>query len=96
MLSLIILILGIVSLFKPEVLLSKKMKEKCNEEQKKILAKNLRKIDFSLILLLEYHEISKYYKNIETIYLIILLILFFVLVLPASKEIQKIKKELNK
>lgn len=44
MLNLILIIMLIISLFKPDILLAKKLKEKANDEQKVILTKNLRKI----------------------------------------------------
>ena len=41
MIDLILIIMLIVSLAKPDILLSKKMKEKATDEQKNILTKNL-------------------------------------------------------
>ncbi len=52
MIDLILIIMIIVSLAKPDILLSKKMKEKANEEQKNILTKNYyknKKLKFSNI-----------------------------------------------
>lgn len=95
MLDLILIIMLIVSLFKPDILLSKKMKEKANDEQKKVLTKNLRKIYAILVGIFESLSIRSYNQGIGTILTIVFLILFFVISLPATKENSKIKKELN-
>lgn len=94
MLDLILIIMLIVSLFKPDVLLSKKMKEKANDEQKKILTKNLRKIYTITVALLESAALIRYTQALGSILAIVFIILFFVISLPAIKENSKITKEL--
>lgn len=97
MIDLILIIMLIVSLFKPDVLLSKKMKERATDEQKKILTKNLRKIYAILVVTFESAALRRYTETefVGTIVLIVFLILFFVIALPAIKENLKITKELN-
>ena len=95
MLDLILIIMLILSLFKPDVLLTKKMKEKANEEQKEILTKNLRKTYAVIIATFESIALMRYTEIIGGILTIVCLILFFVVSLPAKKEISKITKELD-
>lgn len=95
MIDLILIIMLIISLFKPDVLLSKKIKEKANDEQKKILTKNLRKIYAIMIALLESVALIRYTEFVGIILAIVCIILFFVISLPAIKENSKITKELN-
>ena len=95
MLDLILIIMLIVSLSKPEVLLSKKIKEKANEEQKNMLAKNLRKQYATLIGLIESASLMRYNETIGAILAIICIILFFKVFLPAKKENDAILKELE-
>ena len=94
MLDLILIIVLIVSLSKPDVLLSKKMKEKANDEQKAILTKNLRKQYAILVGLLESTALIRYIGIIGTIIAIIFIVLFFKVALPAIKENSEIVKEL--
>ena len=96
MINLILLIMLIVSLGKPDVLLSRKIKEKANDEQKIVLTKNLRKIYAILIGLLESVALLNYSEGIGIILSIVFLVLFFKISLPAIKENSKINKELNK
>ena len=95
MLDLILIILLIISLSKPDILLSKKMKEKANDEQKDILTKNSRKIYATMIALIECGSLMRYNETVGIILAIILIILFFVIALPAIKENSKITKEVN-
>lgn len=95
MLDLILIIMLIVSLFKPDVLLSKKMKEKANEEQKTVLINNLRKQYFVIVGLLESASLIRYFESIGIILAIVFLVLFFKVALPCIKETNKIAKELN-
>ena len=95
MLDLILIIMLIVSLANPDILLAKKIREKANEEQKKILAKNLRKIYAIVIGLLESMALMIYTQMIGIILGVIFLILFFIIALPAIKENAKITKELK-
>lgn len=95
MLDLILIIMLIVSLFKPEVLLSKKMKEKANEEQKIVLTNNLRKQYFVVVGLLESASLIRYFETIGIILAIVFIVLFFKVALPAIKETSEITKELN-
>ena len=90
-----IFIIIIVSLAKPDILLSKKMKEKANEEQKNILTKNLRKIYAIMVALFESLALMRYKETVGIILTIVFLILFFVISVPAIKENSKITKELN-
>ena len=104
MIDLILIIMLIVSLAKPDVLLSKKMKEKATDEQKKILTKNLRKI-YAIIVagievsfLMGHFESSAFMRQFEFVWIIlaiVFIILLFVVFLPAIKEFSRIKKELN-
>lgn len=101
MIELILIIILIISLFKPEILLSKKMKEKANEEQKKVLTKNLRKIFAIVIVPISFDPIEKLGIMRDTSFLgLILAIVFFVLVfavaLPAIQENNRIVKEIKK
>ena len=95
MIDLILIIIIIVSLAKPDILLSKKMKEKANEEQKNILTKNLRKIYAIMVALFESPALMRYKETVGIILTIVFLILFFVISVPAIKENSKITKELN-
>lgn len=95
MLDLILIIMLIISLFKPDILLSQKAKEVANEEQKKILIKNSRKIYVTMIATFESLAIMRYTEYVGMILAIIFIILFFVISIPAIKENKKIKKELN-
>ena len=95
MIDLILIIMLIVSLFKPDVLLSKKTKEVANEEQRKILIKNYRKIYAIMIATFESLALMRYTEYVGMILAIIFIILFFVISLPAVKENKKIQKELN-
>ena len=95
MIDLILIIMLIVSLSKPDILLSKKIKEKANDEQKNILTKNLRKIYAIMIALIESAALIRYTKVVGTVLEIVFIILFFVISLPAIKENLKITKELN-
>ena len=95
MIDLILIIIIIVSLAKPDILLSKKMKEKANEEQKNILTKNLRKIYSVIVALFESLALMRYKETVGIILTIVFLILFFVISVPAIKENSKITKELN-
>lgn len=95
MIDLILIIMLIVSLAKPDILLSKKMKEKANEEQKAILTKNIRKIYAIMVALFESVALMRYTEVIGIILTIAFIILFFVISLPAIKENSKITKELN-
>lgn len=95
MIDLILIIMIIVSLAKPDILLSKKMKEKAKEEQKNILTKNLRKIYAIMVALFESLALMRYQETVGIILVIVFLILFFVISVPAIKENSKITKELN-
>ena len=95
MIDLILIIIIIVSLAKPDILLSKKMKEKANEEQKNILTKNLRKIYAIMVALFESLALMRYKETVGIILTIVFLILFFVISVPVIKENSKITKELN-
>ena len=90
MLDLILIIFLIISIWKPEVLLAKKVREKADEEQKKILVKNLRKIYGVLIALLESAALMRYISVVGLVLVIVFLVLFFVFVVPAIKENRKI------
>ena len=95
MLDLVLIILLIISLAKPEILLSKKVREKANDEQKTVLAKNYRKIYAILIGLLESAAIIRYSDIIGMLLAIIFIVLFFVISLPALKENKKIVQDLK-
>lgn len=99
MLDLFLIIMLVISISKPDVLLSKKIKETANDEQKNILAKNLRKILGLMVATFECLALQRYVDNIfSTILLfvgIILLLLFFIFGIPAFKENKKIMKELK-
>ena len=95
MVDLILIIMLIVSLSKPDILLSKKMKERANDEQKIILTKNLRKIYAITVAFFESTALMRYTEILGAILAIVCIILFFVISLPAIKENSKIKKELE-
>lgn len=95
MIDLILIIMIIVSLAKPDILLSKKMKEKANEEQKNILTKNLRKIYLVIVALFESLALMRYTEIVGIILAIVFIILFIIISVPAIKENSKITKELN-
>lgn len=95
MVDLILIIMLIISLVNPDILLSKKIKEKANSEQKTILTKNLRKQYSILIASLESVALSHYIGVIGIILAIVFIVLFFTISLPAIKENSKILKELN-
>ena len=95
MIDLILIIMLIISLAKPDILLSKKIKEKANDEKKSILTKNIRKVYAITVALLESIALMRYTKFFGSILVILFIILFFVISLPAIKETSKITKELN-
>lgn len=95
MIDLILIIMIIVSLAKPDILLSKKMKEKANEEQKNILTKNLRKIYSVIVALFESLALMRYTEIVGIILAIVFIILVIIISVPAIKENSKITKELN-
>lgn len=95
MIDLILIIIIIISLAKPDILLSKKMKEKANEEQKNKFTKNLRKIYAIIVAMFESLAIRRYNEFFGIILANIFIILFFTISLPAIKENSKITKELN-
>lgn len=99
MIDLILIILLIISISKPDILLSKKVRDKANEEQKAILAKNIRKTYGFLIALIETTALCRYVDEeliiVLLIIAIILLVLFFIFALPGIKENRKILKDLK-
>lgn len=95
MIDLILIIMLIISIFKPDVLLAKNIKEKVSEEQKTILTKNLRKIYAITVATFESLALMRYTEFIGVILAFIFIILFFTISLPAIKGNSKITKELN-
>lgn len=95
MIDLILIIMLIISLFKPDVLLSKKIREKASEDQKITLTKNLRKIYAILVAVFESLALIRYTELLGIILSLVFIILFFTISLPAIKENSKITKELN-
>ncbi len=95
MLDLILIIMLIVSLSKPDVLLAKKLREKANEDQKKILVKNLRKIYVLMIATFESIALIRYTKIVGIVLAVIFVILFIIISIPAIKENRSIIKEIN-
>lgn len=95
MLDIILIVMILISLSKPDVLLSKKLKEKANEEQKNMLAKNLRKIYAIMVALIESMAIIRYTQIVGLIATAVFIILFIIISLPAIKENSKIMKELK-
>lgn len=96
MIDIILIIFLIVSWFKPEVLLSKKMKEKATEEEQKILVSNYKKYISCFILFLESYSIENNYSaGIGLILIIISFILLLKFGWPAIKENSKIVKEIK-
>lgn len=99
MIDLFLIILLIVSISKPDILLSKKVKERANEEQKNLLAKNIRKVYGILIAVIETMAIRRFVNEDFSIILliisIILLVLFFILAIPGIRENRKILKDLK-
>ena len=101
MIYLILIIMLIISISKPDVLLSKKIKVKASEEQNRILAKDLRKIyGFLIVAFVILRLITEYIDGIGgliciLIYVIIFLVLIFKILLPAKKEYSEITKGLK-
>ena len=95
MLDLFLIIMLIVSFSKPDVLLTKKMKEAANDEQKAILTKNFRKIYAVFIGLIESLSLIRYFAMVGIVLSVVCLVLVFVISIPAIKENNKIVKELN-
>lgn len=101
MLEILLVIMLIISLVKPESILSKKIKERANDEQKAILANNTRKI-FPFVFVgfeLTVGSLSRIISISETVKIILMiiwLICVFVIIWPIAKESSKIRKELNK
>lgn len=95
MIDFILIIMLIISLFKPDVLLAKKIKEKATEKQKTILTKNLRKIYAIMVATFESLALMRYTEFIGIILAVVFIILFFTISLPAIKENSKITKELK-
>ncbi len=106
MIDLILIILLIISLFKPDVLLAKRLKEMANEEQKALLVKNERKIYAILVAILESISLATYaltysptytliVRMVGIILTVVFIVLFFVISLPAVRENRKIVKEVT-
>ncbi len=99
MIDLILIILLIVSISKPDILLAKKVREKASEEQKNILVKNIRKTYGFLIATIETVALRRYVDDdlgiVLLIVTILLLVLFFVFALPGIKENRQILKDLK-
>ena len=95
MIVLILIIMLIISLFKPDILLSKTIKEKANDEQKVILTKNSRKFYSITIGLIESLALVRYNEMVGSILLIIFIVLLLKFGLPAIKENSQIQKELK-
>lgn len=95
MIDLILIIMLIVSLVKPEVLLSKKMKERATDEQKKVLTMNLRKIYAIMVAAIESVALTRYTEDLGIILVIASIVLFFIIALPAIKENSEIMKEVK-
>lgn len=95
MIDLLLIILLIISLFKPDILLSKKVKERANQEQQAILVKNSRKIYAILVAFFESSALIRYVSTLGAILAIIFFILFITISLPAVKENRRILKELG-
>ena len=95
MLDLFLIIILIISIAKPDILLSKNVKEKASDDQKQILVKNYRKIYAILIALFESLAIMRYSTIIGGVLAIILIILLFTISLPATKQNKQILKELG-
>ena len=95
MLDLILIVILIISLAKPDILLAKKVKEKANDEQKDRMAKNNRKIFGILVATIEGAAITRYFPIIGIIISVILIVLLVTISLPAVKENSKIMKELG-
>ena len=95
MIDLILIVLLIVSLAKPGILLSKRVKERANDAQQAILAKDMRKIWAIAIGLFESVALMRYTTVVGGILAIICILLFVLIALPAIKETSKIMHELN-
>jgi hypothetical protein len=99
MLDLILIIMLIISLSKPDILLNKKMKEGASDEQKIILTRNFRKIFGIGIAIFETGALSRYLSGGWSILILAMivveLILFFKYVVPAIKENKKINNEIK-
>lgn len=96
MIDLILIIIIIISLVDPEILLSKKVKDKASYKQKKILSNNIRKIYAILVGFFETLALTKYIDDYGIILMIIFIILILKISLPAAKENKRIvKDELN-
>ena len=95
MIDLLLIILLIISLFKPDILLSKKVKERASQEQQTILVKNSRKIYAILVAFMESLALMRYVALLGVILMIIFFILFLTVSLPAVKENRRILKELG-
>ncbi len=95
MLDLILIIMIIISLAKPEILLSKDMKEKANEEQKKQLASNYRKLYSIVVASLESAALLRYNMIVGLVCIVISLILLFAIAIPAKNKNKVILQELG-
>lgn len=94
-LDLFLIIILIISIAKPDILLAKNVKEKASDEQKQILVKNYRKIYAILIALFESLAIMRYSTIVGAVLAIILIVLFFTISWPATKQNKQILKELE-
>lgn len=95
MLDLVLIVLIIVSLSKPDILLSKDMKEKANEEQKKQLASNYRKLYSIVVASIESVALLRYNMILGAVCIIISFILLFAVAFPAKKKNKVILQELG-
>lgn len=95
MIDLILIILLIISIFKPDILLSRKAKERATEEQKKQLIKNIRLVYGLTVAMIESLAIIRYSALIGGVLSLIFIVLFFALALPGAIKNSKIMKELE-
>ena len=95
MIDLILIVLLIISIFKPDILLSNKAKEQATEEQQKELVKNLRLLYGLMVAMFESLAILRYSTLIGGILSLIFVVLFFALAIPAAIRNSKIMKELG-
>ncbi len=88
-----VVIFLVISYFKPNILLSKKVREKVDEKQKEILVKNRREIYFLLVVTFEFVTdtvVAPWWFNLFTISFCIVM---WILTIPQIKENRKIIKE---
>ncbi len=96
MLTLVLLVFIIISYSKPELLISKKIKENATDEEKNIVSKNLRNIYITIILLIEGSSLISRTSGILQILGFVFAVIGIVCIVKFIPKFKENKEILNK